>query len=60
MQDALGVLEAKAYFEGQERPALSRLAELDGKIYLDLGGDSWEAIEITPPDGWRVISNPPR
>jgi hypothetical protein len=35
-----------------------RVGELDGKIYLDLGGKNWDAVEIDA-DGWRVIPNPP-
>ncbi|MGI8553473.1 MAG: DNA polymerase [Dehalococcoidia bacterium] len=58
LADAFNVLEGRAIFECLEAPVFVRLAELDGRIYLDLGNEAWEAIEITR-DGWRVISNPP-
>ena len=38
VQDALGVLEGKALFNGPECPVYTRLAEHDGAIYLDLAG----------------------
>ena len=58
LQDALGVLEAKAYFDGPELPVYTRLAEQDGKIYLDLCNESWEVVEISPT-GWKVLSDSP-
>jgi len=58
MQDALGVLEAQAHFDGPEHEVYVRVAHLDGKIYIDLANESWEAVEITP-QGWRVVDTPP-
>jgi Bifunctional DNA primase/polymerase, N-terminal len=58
LNDALGVLEGKALYESREKEVFSRLAERDGKIYLDLCDPSWQAVEITT-SGWRVVSNPP-
>ncbi|KXG76613.1 hypothetical protein AN618_15060 [Fervidicola ferrireducens] len=58
LQDAIGVLEAKAQFDGPEYPVFTRIAEHDGKIYIDLANDTWEAVEISPV-GWRVISDCP-
>lgn len=58
VQDALGVLEAKALFEGHERPVHVRLAEHDGKIYLDLADEHWRIVEIDTT-GWRVIDRAP-
>lgn len=58
LQDALGVLEAKAQFEGPELPIYARLAAKDGNIYIDLCNEKWEAVEVTPA-GWRVVNNPP-
>jgi hypothetical protein len=58
LQDALGVLEGKALFDGAERPVHVRIAEHEGNIYLDLCNDAWQVVEITP-DGWRVIPDPP-
>lgn len=56
--DALGVLEARATYDGAERSVFTRLAGHGGNIYLDLGNDAWEAVKITP-DGWRVVTDPP-
>lgn len=58
LQDALGVLEAKAQFDGPEVAVYTRLAEKDGAIYLDLADEAWQAVEITAT-GWRVVANPP-
>jgi hypothetical protein len=58
LQDALGVLEGKALFDGPEYPVYTRLAEHDGNVYLDLANEGWEAVEITSR-GWRVVVEPP-
>jgi hypothetical protein len=58
LQDALGVLEGKAMFDGLEMAVYTRLAEHDGAIYLDLANDSWEAVQITSA-GWQVVSESP-
>jgi hypothetical protein len=58
LTDGLGVLEAKAKFDGPEEEVFVRIAEANGVFYIDLANDNWEAIEVTP-GGWKVISNPP-
>jgi hypothetical protein len=58
VEDALGVVEAKALFAGAEHPAPVRLAEHAGNIYLDLADPLWRAVEIRP-GGWRVVEDPP-
>jgi hypothetical protein len=58
MQDALGVLEAKAVIEGPRRSVHVRVAEQNGNIYVDLADDLWEVIEITP-HGWHILPNSP-
>jgi 5S rRNA maturation endonuclease (ribonuclease M5) len=58
LQDALGVLEARAHFDGDEREVYVRVAGHKGNIYLDLGNKSWEVVEITS-EGWRIVNNPP-
>ena len=55
LQDALGLLEAKAEFDGSERPVYVRAAEHGGNIYIDLSNESWEVVEITST-GWRVVA----
>jgi hypothetical protein len=58
LQSVLNVVEAKACFDGSERPVFIRVGGLDGRLYLDLGDDDWRAAEIDAT-GWRVIDNPP-
>lgn len=58
VQDALGVIEAKALYEGPERRIFVRIGEKDGKIYLDLADEKWRVVEIDA-DGWRVVDLPP-
>ena len=58
MQDALGLLEAKAVFEGLEIEVHVRVAAHGGKIYIDLANAGWQAVEISET-GWRVINDPP-
>jgi hypothetical protein len=58
VQDALAVLEGRALFDAPEYPVFTRLAKLEGVIYLDLANARWEAVEITAA-GWRVIATPP-
>src|SRR4051794_6532844 len=58
LQSALNVIEAKAHFDAPERPVFIRVGGLEGRLYLDLGDESWRAVEIDAT-GWRVIDNPP-
>jgi hypothetical protein len=58
LQSALNVIEAKAQFDAPERPVYVRVGGLDGRVYLDLGDDTWRAVEIDATD-WRVIDNAP-
>ena len=58
LQEAIEVLEGKALHEGARIPVHIRLAELDGRIYLDLANDAWECVEISP-SGWSLAPAPP-
>lgn len=58
MQDALGVLEARAQFESPTFPIFTRVAPTSNGIYIDLCNDGWEVVEITP-EGWRIVRDPP-
>jgi hypothetical protein len=58
LQSALNVIEAKAHFDGPEREVHVRVGGVEGKLYLDLGDDLWQAVEIDQ-SGWRVIESPP-
>jgi hypothetical protein len=58
LQSALNVIEAKAHFDAPERAVHIRVGGLDGRLYLDLGDETWRAVVIDAT-GWRVIDNPP-
>ena len=58
LADALADVEATAIFSRPEEPVFVRLAAHKGNIYLDLGNEDWEAVEISPA-GWRIITTPP-
>src|SRR5262249_50919796 len=58
LQSALNVIEAKAHFDAPERAVYIRVGGLNGRLYLDLGDETWRAVEIDTI-GWRVIDNPP-
>jgi hypothetical protein len=58
ISSALNLLEARAQFDGPMRAVHIRVAEQDGRVYLDLADEPWRAVEIDA-DGWRVIPSPP-
>src|SRR5262245_48062837 len=55
---ALDQLEARAQFDAPERSVHLRVAEHQGRLYLDLANMHWQAVEIASV-GWRVIDKPP-
>lgn len=48
-------LEGVALFESQQQELQVRLASFGKAIYIDLGNQRWEQVEITKY-GWRIIS----
>lgn len=56
--DAVAALEATAQFDGVERPVFTRVAGVDGKVYLDLADPAWRVVEVDG-DGWRVLTDAP-
>ena len=58
IRSILDLLEAHAQFDGPERTIHIRVAEHQGRIYLDLADKEWRAVEIGP-DGWKVIGSAP-
>lgn len=58
--DALNVLEGHAAYDDGAKvlPVHVRYAEHDGRIFVDLGGPDWRAVEVSA-DGWHVIDAPP-
>lgn len=58
MQDALGVMDAGAQHDGPEHQVYIRIAEANGRVYLDLADSEWKCIEIGP-DGWKLLTKSP-
>jgi DNA polymerase I-like protein with 3'-5' exonuclease and polymerase domains len=58
LKEALGVIDARAQFDGREEAVHVRVAGRDDAVYLDLGDPAWRTVEITP-QGWGVVSDPP-
>jgi len=48
------LLEGEARFGGNRRELSLRVASREGKIYYDMGGNSWRMIEIDK-EGWRIV-----
>lgn len=57
-QGAIDTLKAKARFDSPERHVALRVAEHDGRLYLDLTDPAWRAVEIGP-DTWRLVADAP-
>ena len=55
---ALNVLEAQAQFDSPQHNVAVRLADHDGRIYLDLADEFWRCVEIGA-NGWRIAEDPP-
>jgi len=58
IKEDLELCEARALFDGEERSVHLRVAQQDGKIYLDLCNAAWQVVEISPV-GWRVLDDSP-
>jgi hypothetical protein len=58
LRDVIGLVEARARFEGREEPVFLRVGEGGGNLWLDLCNPEWHAIEINEA-GWRVVADPP-
>jgi phage/plasmid primase-like uncharacterized protein len=58
MASARMSVSARARFEGKRRNVYLRVAELDGKLYVDLCDDKWRCIEVSTA-GWRICPEPP-
>jgi hypothetical protein len=57
-QDAMGVLEAKALYEGPCCPVHLRVAQHKQSVVIDLCDADWRVVEITKV-GWTVLSQSP-
>jgi hypothetical protein len=58
LSSAINLICSKALFEGRELEVHLRVAELDGKVYLDLCNDLWQVIEVDET-GWRIFDEAP-
>jgi hypothetical protein len=58
MQGALGIIEAKAHFDGPQQEVYVRVAPGGESVFLDLGDSSWRVIDIQA-DGWSVVDSAP-
>lgn len=58
MRSAVGVLESKAMFDGQEEEVHLRTAWHGGALYYDLCDPAWRCVEITK-DHWKVMEEAP-
>jgi hypothetical protein len=58
LQVAVETIAAHAQFEGEEQEVFCRVAELSGTIYIDLGDETWRAVEVAAT-GWKVVDEPP-
>src|SRR5215470_11063957 len=58
IRSAVDLLEARAQFDAPERMVHVRVAEHDGRTYLDLADKDWRAVQIGS-EGWQVIASPP-
>ena len=56
LADALNVIDGKALFDGPEYPCFVRVAECEGRIYLDLVNEARQTVEIDA-EGWKVIES---
>ncbi|WP_417841574.1 hypothetical protein [Terasakiella sp.] len=56
--DSLKTMEAEAIHYRPRFPVYRRIGALEDHIYLDLGDESWKAVEIGPK-GWRMIERAP-
>jgi len=58
LNNALGVLEGIAAFDGKEYLLKNRVAFVDDTVLYDLTNDAHQAVRVTK-DGWAIEDNPP-
>jgi hypothetical protein len=57
-QDAMGIIESQAMYDGPEEPVFIRVAGDPDRIIIDLGDPDWRAVVITS-DGWNIMNTSP-
>ncbi len=58
ISDALSVLLSRASFDSPKQDVFIRIGAIDKAVYIDLGSDDWEVVEVTA-SGWRVLKDSP-
>jgi hypothetical protein len=58
MKAATETIEGKAIYGSPEHRVHLRTASLAETMYIDLGDETWEAIEVDK-SGWRIVQSPP-
>lgn len=58
LSETLPTVCAKALVEGDEREVHARVAPHEGKIYIDLGDETFRVVEVDAA-GWRVLPASP-
>jgi hypothetical protein len=58
LQVAVETIATFAQIEGEEHEAHCRIARHEDAIYIDLGDETWRAIEVTA-ERWKVVDEPP-
>ncbi len=58
MISAGATIDALAVRKGKCREVHLRVAELDGKLYVDLCDAKWRAVEVSAA-GWSIVAEPP-
>jgi hypothetical protein len=58
LDECLSAVEARAVQRGKRYKAFIRVAEHDGRLFLDLCNDDWQAIECSE-SGWAVVDTVP-
>jgi hypothetical protein len=56
--DALALLEGLAMHETEPRPVYIRTGEWQGAVYIDLGDETRELVEVDA-SGWRIVPQAP-
>ena len=57
-KEKLRIMDALAQIGGVIKPVYIRVAHHQSRVYIDLGNEIWDAVEISA-NGWQVISDPP-
>jgi hypothetical protein len=58
LKSSVMLLEGNALYDGKEYELHVRKAEIDGKIYVDIGDSAWRVIEISK-EGWKITDDCP-